>query len=248
MRSETSDGDLLAIQAATRFVMTDSGRVLCENAPDRSAAPRLSLMGCTSGNLARLRHDVGGETAHAIEALVADEPPLGDPDNTPVHLEDYIRLLAGEAPVERWSTGLSWCFPDHLSYTHEVPLVGSGTPEGDRLLARLRDQGMPPALAAIGFVDVGEFWAPWCVALDGDDIASIAFAARLGPHGAETGVATAPAFRGRGFAAAATAGWSSLPALRGRALFYSTSRSNVSSQRVVQRLGLRFLGASLAIT
>jgi hypothetical protein len=31
-------------------------------------------------------------------------------------------------------------------------------------------------------------------------------------------------------------------------LFYSTDQSNSSSQRVVARLGLRFLGASLRLT
>ena len=103
-------------------------------------------------------------------------------------------------------------------------------------------------MLALGFVDGGELWAPWCVALHQDEVASIAFAARLGPSATETGVTTVPAFRGHGFAAAATAGWVSLPSLRGRALFYSTSRTNVSSQRVAQRLGLRFLGASLDIT
>jgi predicted GNAT family acetyltransferase len=107
---------------------------------------------------------------------------------------------------------------------------------------------MPESLLALGFVDGGELWAPWCVALHQDEVASIAFAARLGPSATETGVTTVPAFRGHGFAAAATAGWVSLPSLRGRALFYSTSRTNVSSQRVAQRLGLRFLGASLDIT
>jgi hypothetical protein len=143
---------------------------------------------------------------------------------------------------------LIWAFPGQLSSTHDATLVGSGTPEGDRLFARLAKQGMPASLVAQGFVDVGELWAPWCIALHQGEVASIAFAARLGPRAAETGVTTVPAFRGRGFAAAATAGWASLPALRGRALFYSTSRMNVSSRRVAQRLGLRFLGASLEIT
>jgi predicted GNAT family acetyltransferase len=98
------------------------------------------------------------------------------------------------------------------------------------------------------FVDVGELWAPWCVALDGDEIASIAFTVGTGPASAEVGVATMPAFRGRGFAAAATAGWAAHEALRGRRLFYSTSWSNVSSQRVTERLGLRFIGTRFTIT
>jgi predicted GNAT family acetyltransferase len=135
-----------------------------------------------------------------------------------------------------------------VEFAHDVTLVASDTPAGNGLLADLTERGMPPELAALGFVDANEFWAPWCVALHRDAIVSIAFSARLGPAGADTGVATAPAYRGRGFAAAATAGWAALPALRNRALFYSTQRTNVSSQRVAQRLGLRFLGATMGIS
>lgn len=74
------------------------------------------------------------------------------------------------------------------------------------------------------------------------------FAARLSRSAAETGVATVPAFRGRGYAAAATAGWAALPSLRGHILFYETDRMNRSSQGVARRLGLRFLGATFAIS
>jgi hypothetical protein len=242
------DRDLLALEAATIFALADSGRILRMNAPDHGPGPRLHLARCASGNVVRVRHDVGGRTAQAIESIAADEPALRHPDSTPAHLDDYLQLLSAEAPVEQCEAGLAWTFPDRLDYHHPAALVCSDTPDGDRLLARLAEQGMPEALLALGFVDVGEFWAPWCVALHGGEIASIAFAARLGPAGAETGVTTVPAFRGRGFAAAATAGWASLPALSGRTLFYSTSRTNVSSQRVAQRLGLRFIGARLSIT
>src|SRR5207302_1577830 len=138
--------------------------------------------------------------------------------------------------------------PGHLTYPHDVPLVSSGTPAGETLLARLAQDGMPQPLAALGFSSPSEFWPPWCLALQDGEIASIAFAARLSPTAAETGVVTVPKSRGQGLAAAVTAGWAAHPALRGRALFYGTSRANVSSQRVVARLGLRFLGASLSIT
>ena len=232
---------------ATSFVLTASGRVLRDNAPDRSTGPRLYLAGCQSANLVRIRHDVGQATACAIEALVCDEPPLCEPDSTPVHLEEYIRLLAAEAPIEHSNPALTWCFPDHLQYEHDVRLVGSDTPEGERLLADLAERGVPQAMVDLGFVTAADFWPPWCVAIHECEIASIAFAARLGPTGAATGVVTVPAFRGRGLAAAATAGWASLQSLAGRALFYSANRTNVSSRRVAERLGLRFLGASLSV-
>jgi RimJ/RimL family protein N-acetyltransferase len=169
-------------------------------------------------------------------------------ESTPVHLADYRRLLSTEAPVQHSDLGLLWTFPERLVYDHPARLVASDRREGDELLAQLTEQGMPDYLVAAGFVDIGEFWAPWCVAFEGDQIASIAFAAGLGPESAETGVYTFPAFRGRGYAATATAGWASLPALRGRTLFYGTSRTNISSRRVTERLGLRFLGSSLTIT
>ncbi len=193
------DHDLLALEASVLFVMSDSGRVVCENSSDRSAAPRLSLAGCASLNIVRVRDDVDEKTSQAIESLAATEPALREPESTPVHIDEYVELLAAEAPVEDFGSGLIWTFPERLAYEHSATLVASDTAEGYRLLARLAEEGMPAALVAAGFVDIGEFWAPWCVALDGDEIASIAFAARLGPAAAETGVFTVPAYRGRGF-------------------------------------------------
>ena len=248
MPATADDRDLLGLDTATRFELAASGRILRENAPDRGAAPRLYLAGCRSGNEVRLRHDVGETTARAIEGLAESEPALCEVGSTPVHFDEYLRLLGAEAPVEDGHAGLNWAFPARIDYRHPAALITSDTPEGDRLLALLVERGMPEALVALGFVDTGEFWAPWCVALDGDAIASIAFAARLTPGGAAIGVTTVPAYRGRGFAAAATAGWASLPALAGRTLFYSHDRTNISSRRVVDRLGLRFLGASFSVT
>lgn len=106
---------------------------------------------------------------------------------------------------------------------------------------------MPDDLRALGFVGPEDFWAPWCAALHEDDIAALAFSARLTSAAAETGVVTIPALRGLGYASAATAGWAALPALRGRRLFYSTEAANGASRRVAARLDLRFLGASFAM-
>src|SRR5208282_6141236 len=116
------------------------------------------------------------------------------------------------------------------------------------MLARFADQGVPQPMFDAGFKGVGDFWEPWCVAVERDEIASIAFAARLSDVGAEIGVYTFPKFRAQGFAAAVTASWSSMPSLAARELFYSTQRSNRSSQRVAARLGLRLIGASLRIS
>jgi hypothetical protein len=244
-----TDFDLLEIQAAAMFVSTEAGRIRRENDPDRSPGPRLYLGGCASGNIVRIRHDVSDKTARAIAALAAQEPSLRERHSTPRHLNAYIELLDAETPVRERALGLVYELPkDVVSGSQDVTLVRSDTPEGDRLLAALVERGMPQAIVAAGFVTVSEFWPPWCVGLRQGEIASIAFGARIGPAGADLGVNTVPAFRGCGIAQAVTAGWASHPALRGHALFYSTARTNLSSQRVAEKLGLRFIGASLRVT
>lgn len=120
--------------------------------------------------------------------------------------------------------------------------------EGRDLVHSWASTGVPENLFEIGFRRVADFWAPWCAAIVDGHIASIAFAARLSDTGAELGLVTTKAFRGQGFAAAATAGWTQLPSLRSRTLFYSTDRDNISSQRAAVRLGLRLRGASLRVS
>lgn len=246
-RAVLGDLKLLDIQAATLFELTEAGRLRHVNSPNRSPAPRMWMGGSRNGNIVRIRADVGDETADAIEAFVEREPPLIEAHGLPVHTNEYTELLGTEAPVEEVTSGMTFAFPASLEYEHDAPVVRSCTPEGARLLARLQLQGMPEDLVEMRFVDTREFWPPWCVALDEGRIVSVAFTARLSPVGAEVGITTVPGSRGRGFAAAATAAWSSLPSLKGRVLFYSCDADNVSSRRVAARLGLDFIGPSVWI-
>jgi hypothetical protein len=241
--------EALATHVATSFAFDDAGRIVRNADPDRGAAPRLYIGGCDAGNLAYVRNDVGAATADAIRRLVAGEPPLDTPDRAPEHVDDYVALLAAEAPIERHGQGVNYCFPSNFEYRHDVHTVGSDARPAE--LARLGltpDRELPAPLVAIGFSTVGRLWAPWCVALHDGEIASLAETVRIGPTGAEAGVNTIPDLRGRGFAAAATAGWAMAPSLRGRMRFYSTAVTNRSSQRVAERLGLHVIGASFTLT
>ena len=78
-------------------------------------------------------------------------------------------------------------------------------------------------------------------------IVPIAETVRIGEAGVEVGVDTVPELRGRGYGAATTAGWALHPAIRDRVRFYGHAKSNDFSQRVTERLGLRYIGASLRI-
>jgi hypothetical protein len=191
---------------------------------------------------------VRDEVAAKLLDLAASEPRFVDASGTPMHLERYVELLSGDALVPEPRLGMTYVLPNHIAYRHDAQLICSDSVEGQRLRVALATQGVPAALAEMGFADVSAFWEPWCVALQYGDVASVAFAARLSETGADLGLATAPGLRGRGYAAAATAGWTRMRTLRSRALFYSTARTNVSSQRVAARLGLRSLGATLELS
>ena len=119
-------------------------------------APRLYIGGCATGNLACLRADVGAaDGAGAMEILVAEEPPLHAPDRSPKHVDDYIALLAAEAPIEQHGSGVNYCFPSDFAYEHDVHTVRSD--RADAELARLGltpDRELPAPLVAIGFSTV----------------------------------------------------------------------------------------------
>jgi hypothetical protein len=238
---------LLEINAAASFVLTPSGRLLRQNDPDHSPAPLMHLSGCEAGNIARYRADVDDELVEAIDALVAREPPFDQLGAVPRYLDKYRELLSIDTPIADRAFGQIHVLPHDLKFEHNAQLVLQGTSAGDTLFATLTQHGLPRAMVEAGFADISHFWEPWCVAMQGDEIASIAFAARLGANGADIGVTTMPAFRGRGYAAAVTACWASLPQLRYRKLFYSTTRDNLSSQRVIARLGLPFIGVSVRL-
>lgn len=203
----TSDGELLAIQFQTAFVFERSGRISTTNAPDRSPAPRFALYGCACGNVYGVRADVPDGVAAQLMALAASEPPFVDQSGASRHLDRYIELLSHDAVVPNPRLGVTYVLPNDIAYQHDVRLICSDSVEGQGLRGTLAARGVPAGLAEMGFGDVSEFWDPWCVALQHGEVASVAFAARLSEAGASLGLATSPGLRGRGYAAAATAGW-----------------------------------------
>ena len=102
-------------------------------------------------------------------------------------------------------------------------------------------------LLDLGFQSGADLWPPWCAAFVQDEVAAVAFCARLSDDGAELGLVTVKHFRGQGLAAAVTAAWTHHPELERKKLFYSMDTKNESSQKVAERLGLMPVGWSLRI-
>lgn len=241
------DLELVAASDAASFRFDARGRMLAQNAPDDGAAPLLALSRCAYGNRLLLRHDVPDALAARIEHLVGDEPPLQRAGQAPLHERAYLEILGEAFSGVQARTGFDFELPHRLPVPAAVQLVRSGEPAGDALRERFAHAGMPQDLFALGFIDVHELWPPWCAVMMDGAIAALAFAARLGTHAAHVGLITVPAWRGRGLGAAATAAWSDHAELTGRQLFYGCSADNRSSQRVVERLGLRMIGTTFAV-
>jgi hypothetical protein len=229
----------------TLFCLQKGGRIERENDPDLSPGPRFWLGGCAEGNIPGIRADVPDDIAENLQNLAAIEPPFLHPA-VPENMEAYLSALAGDAAVEH-NFGIIYELPHGLSFESDARLIDSETDAGQDLLRSWAAHGIPAGLLDLGFRNVADFWAPWCAVAIGDEIASLAFAARLSDIGAELGLVTAKAFRGRRLAPAAVAGWTRLAALQSRTLFYSTDRRNMASQHVAARLGLRLAGASLRV-
>lgn len=241
-----SENHWLKTDYRTLFQLCPDGRIERENDPDCSLGPRFWLAGCPEGNVFGVRADLPHDLAAKLASLATIEPPF-IPPAIPKHLECYLSLLGSDGLVAR-NLGLIYELPHAQQYPSKARLIGSDSKESQDLMQSWAADGVPEALFELGFREVADFWTPWCAAVVDGEVASIAFAARLADAGAELGLVTAKAFRGQGFGAAATAGWSRLPTLRSRTLFYSTDRDNISSQRVAARLGLRLRGASLRIS
>jgi hypothetical protein len=242
--SAAEDLRLLDLDIETLFVVSPDGRLVRQSPPSAMPAPRLFVAGCSGGNRLRAAAGLDAGLVADLEAIVTDAPPWIELAEGPPGLAAMLAHLAQPEPA---ATHLIYPLPNNHAFVAGAAIVRSGEPEGERLLARLGREGLPPHLVAAGFLSLDDFWEPWCAALKGETIAAMCFAARLGPAGAEAGVYTFEGFRGRGLAAAVTAAWSAHPALAVRTLFYSTSRDNRSSQRVAERLGLRRFGLSLSI-
>ncbi|MBS0470333.1 MAG: GNAT family N-acetyltransferase [Proteobacteria bacterium] len=237
---------LLALQAQTLFELSPQLRMVRARDPDNSPAPRLYLGGGDDGWVGYVRHDIGETQTREINSLLRDEPAVTAPGATPCHAERYRKILDAE-PLSPHNYGPVHRLPRGVPAPHvDATIVCCDTAEGRALTERIIRDGMPKGLSDAGFVDLSHFWAPWCAATVGDDIAALAFCVRDGLMAREIGVYTVADYRGRGYAPAVTAAWSRLHP-RHPVLFYSTHRDNLASQRVIARLRLPFLGESMRI-
>ena len=228
--SGASDLDLLRIEIEI-WATDDRQRV---NGPD------LVIASSSVGSAAAIGTAVPDDLAAELVKVVTGGPPLSDWSSPPMMLEHCRQLLEDRlGPIElRPSSGPSYLIPETVTFRSEAMLVRSGGSD----VAALR--GANPGNWGVQEWEqlLDGLLGPWVMATHNGEVISICHTPASSARGAEAGTWTRPEFRGQGHAAAVTAAWASLMRPTGRFLFYSTSRTNVSSQRVTARLGLRPIG------
>lgn len=226
------------LHLTTLFELAADGRIVSTREPGASRGPLFSLVRGATSNAWAVRADVAEDVAGAIDSLARREPPAADLRSPPAHAQRYEALLLPTLPAGaaiRSSGSQAFAFPAAIP----AP-AGTVVVVDEALLQRHFPNWVAGELAT------GR--APLAAVCEDGYPVSICFCARSSDAAAEAGVETAVAFRGRGYAARATAAWALAVRSSGRIPLYSTHWTNGASLAVARQLGLRAYASGWSVS
>jgi hypothetical protein len=217
------------LQLETLFVLDEHGRILSTRQPRPSPGPAFMLIRGTTDVAWAVRNDVADEIADELDDLARQEPVSADWQRPPIHARRYQAALHG-----RVAWGPAFEFPEFVATPGGVVAVH------DEALLQRHFSGW-----VAGEIEAGA--SPVMAVLVDGHAVSVCCCARPSIVAAEAGLETAPAFRGRGYAAQVTLAWAAAVRSSGRTPLYSTSWTNASSLAVARKLGLRIYATNWSI-
>jgi len=231
---------LMETQVEVLFRLDAAGRLRHVNEPEQPAAPRFFLGRTRDGNVWRYRYDLPIELARELDRIVVNEPvATGLDSGPPASADRVIALLRMLAPVRDVWRGLAYAFPDNALTARPTPALAVAVTARNAALLQGNFTRLRASLDAI---------QP-CLAVVEDGMAvSVCHAVRRSGRAAEAGLETLKAYRGKGYAVAATAAWAAAVHGMGLRPLYSTSWDNKASQSVARRLGLVQYGEDWHVT
>jgi RimJ/RimL family protein N-acetyltransferase len=233
-----TDLELMQIHARALFTHNAESQIVFVNEPGGTPvpAPRLFLGRTREGNVWRFRTDVSEKVAAQLNGLCADEPLVaGETNQPPRHLDEFVRLLESDAPIEKMWGGPAYQFADYKVPPQNVLTVV--TAENAEMLQDGFKDLMPDVSVEQPFVAI----------IRENRAVSVCRSVRITAQAHEAGLETLPAFRGKGLAAEVTAEWAQRVRAIGAIPLYSTSWENKASQAVARKLRLRCYGSDFEI-
>lgn len=208
------------LQLRTLCVLDAHSRITSSAEPTAHRGQFFMLIRGFSNCAWAVRDDVPGEIAEELDRLAREEPPLRDPQDAPLHADEYLSLVGGQVV-----SGPAFCFPDRIAESSGLALVDSLEPL-ERNFRGWKAEEISLCSPIVAVMD------------DGYPVSVCFCATRNSAPAVEAGVETAAAFRGRGFALRVTAAWARAIRESGRIPLYSTDWSNTASRAVARKLGL----------
>ncbi len=230
------DLQLLEMQVDALFTHDVDGRMRSVNEPQGEVAPRFFFGRTSAGNLWRFRHDLPPDTVRRLDELASAEP-VDDLRAEPRNWPAILAALRQDQQIRWIESGPAYRFPDQLPPPDNVTRIT----RSDLHLLR-------PMVADVDEI-AREFEKrePRVAVVQDGAAVSLCYSARLTERAAEAGVETLEAYRGRGYAGAAVAGWALAVRAMGRIPLYSTSWDNAASQAVARKLGLVQYATDLSV-
>ena len=223
------------MHAEALYTHDDSSRIKSVNEPRGGVASRFFLGRTISGNLWRFRTDLPGDLVADLERLCRGEPETAALSKTPEDLEEYVRLLESQTPIERVQAGPAYWFS-----TDVVPVVQPV--EINETNANLLRGGLEDWLGDVPHRH------PFMAMVEDGHAVSVCASVRISSAAHEAGVETLPAYRRKGYAVNVIAGWAHTVRKMRAIPLYSTSWDNTASQNVAAKLGLSMFGVDFHIT
>jgi hypothetical protein len=203
----------------------------------------LFFMGRTpQGNFWRFRYDLPAATVEKLEHLCQSEPVTSDFGVPPQNYAAIKAVLAEHLPLQEQKDfrGPAYWIPEGVQPPGNIPANVRLISKANVDLLQEPFAWLPPLMME------GEV-GPVAAAVEDGRAVSLCFCSRRPAEATEAGLETVPAFRGRGYATAATAAWAAEVSRRGCIPLYSTSWDNLASQAVARKLRMVLYGDDWSI-
>ncbi len=229
------ENELLSQHIEALFVHDTEHRLVHTNDITRRPAPRFYLGRTRHCVTWRFRDDLDDDLMNRLQTLCRNEPIVDDLRLTPLHDGTYRSLLE---PVHSIWSGPALYFPRAPRPQAHDPQAVAITPNNIDLLRGTFDDW-------IGDVPSSQ---PFLAIIEDRRAVAVCASVRVKRSAHEAGVETLASHRGRGLAPRVVDAWSRAVEELGARPLYSTSWSNLASQRVAEKLELAQYASDYHIT